>query len=194
MNGIRILGIVGSQRKDSCNRLALRAAQQLVPADAVIELIELDGIPFFEAQRECLPPPAVIEFRRRIAQADAVLFATPECNHAVPGGLKSAIDWSARPRGQNVWRGKPAAVISACDGRLINARAQAHLRQALHRLQSPTVSQPWTGGGNGERHFDRLGNLNDAASRRFIEQLLAALVGLVRANWAIRGFTDRESA
>lgn len=194
MGEIKILGIVGSQRKDSCNRLALRAAQELVPPDAVIELIELEGIPFFEAQRECLPPPAVIEFRRRIGQADAILFATPECNHAVPGGLKSAIDWAARPRGQGVWRGKPAAVISACDGRLVNARAQAHLRQTLHRLQMPTVSQPWASGGNGERHFAPDGKLNDEPSRQFIQKLLVALVGLVRANWAMRGFTIRESA
>ncbi len=42
---IRILGIAGSLRRKSYNRAALRAAQQLVPQDAVLDVFELDGIP-----------------------------------------------------------------------------------------------------------------------------------------------------
>ena len=42
---IRILGIAGSLRRESYNRSALRAATQLVPEDATMEIFELDGIP-----------------------------------------------------------------------------------------------------------------------------------------------------
>ena len=42
---IRILGIAGSLRRDSYNRAALRAAAQLVPADASLDIFDLDGIP-----------------------------------------------------------------------------------------------------------------------------------------------------
>ena len=44
---IRILGIAGSLRRESYNRAALRAATQLVPQDASLEVFELDGIPGF---------------------------------------------------------------------------------------------------------------------------------------------------
>jgi len=92
MGEIEILGIVGSQRKHSYNRFALRAMQEPVPPGAVLQLIELHGIPYFEATRELMLPLAVLEFRKRVLASDAILFATPECNHSVPGGLKSAID------------------------------------------------------------------------------------------------------
>jgi len=42
---IRILGIPGSLRKASFNKAALRAAQQVVPEGATLEIFELNGIP-----------------------------------------------------------------------------------------------------------------------------------------------------
>jgi chromate reductase len=44
-NPIRIIGIAGSLRRESYNRAALRAAQQLVPEDAILEIFELYSIP-----------------------------------------------------------------------------------------------------------------------------------------------------
>ena len=53
---IRILGLAGSLRKAAYNRAALRAAQQLVPAGARLDIIELDGIPPFNQDHEASPP------------------------------------------------------------------------------------------------------------------------------------------
>ena len=53
---IHILGIAGSLRRASYNRAALRAAQQLVPEDAILETFELDGIPPFNQDEERQPP------------------------------------------------------------------------------------------------------------------------------------------
>lgn len=184
MSEIRILGVVGSQRPNSYNRFALKAAQELVPAGAAIELIELDGIPFFNHKHQASPPPEVAEFKRRILAADAILFATPECNHGVPGGLKSAIDWASLPDGQGVWRGKPAAVMSASAGSLITAHAQNHLEQILGQLNMPTVKRSGGINGHAERRFSPDGTLIDPPTRQFIEELVAALVSLVRVEWA----------
>jgi len=194
MNEIKILGIVGSQRKESCNRLALMAAQELVPPGVVLELVELHGIPFFERRNELLPPVAVIEFKRRLRAADAILFATPECNHAVPGGLKSAIDWASRSSGGNLWAGKPAGVLSASDGSLIAARSQRHLREMLAMLAVPTVGQAALINDHAACHFSPDGRLSDETARRFVVELMLALVVLVRAGWAARGFVARERA
>lgn len=123
MDETRILGIVGSLRKDSYNRLALKAAQELLPAGVLLSLFELHGIPVFDQDDEMALPASVLEFKRQILAADAILFATPEYNYSLPGGLKNAIDWASRPYGESAWLGKPAAVMGASAGRLGSARA-----------------------------------------------------------------------
>jgi len=58
---VRILGIAGSLRRASYNRAALRAARELVPDGATIDVFELDGIPGFNQDDEQNPPPTVLE-------------------------------------------------------------------------------------------------------------------------------------
>ena len=94
---MKILGIAGSLRKASYNKGALRAAQQLCPQGATIEVFELDGIPPFNQDEEKNPPAKVAELKRKIREADAILFVTPEYNYGLPGVLKNAIDWASRP-------------------------------------------------------------------------------------------------
>jgi chromate reductase len=179
MDKIGILGIVGSLRKDSYNRFALKAAQEIVPDGAVLDLIDLHGIPVFNQDDEMAPPASVLEFKRRIRSADAILFATPEYNYSVPGGLKNAIDWASRPYGESAWPRKPAAIMGASVGSLGTARAQYHLRQMLVTLNMPVVNQPEVMIGNAARVFDKAGRLTDEPTRQFIQNLLAALVQLV---------------
>src|SRR6267378_1746700 len=142
MAPIKILGILGSLRQGSFNRAALRAAQQLVPPDAVLEVAEIGDLPLYNQDLEARMPGAVLEFKRRIRAADAILFVTPEYNYSVPGVLKNAIDWATRPWGDNAWDGKPVAVMGASNSIIGTARAQYHLRQTLQALNMHAVSQP----------------------------------------------------
>ncbi len=103
---VRILGIAGSLRRESYNRAALRAAARLVPDGTTLDIFELDGIPVFDQDDEKTPPAAVVDLKRRIREADAVLMVTPEYNYSVPGVLKNAIDWASRPYGDSAWSGK----------------------------------------------------------------------------------------
>lgn len=182
MNAIRILGIVGSLRKGSYNHFALKAAQELVPDGAVLDLVELQGIPVFNQDDEMAPPASVLEFKRRIVAADALLFATPEYNYSLPGGLKNAIDWASRPYGESAWLGKPAALMGASTGNLGTARAQYHLRQILVAQDMPVVNQPEVMIANAAQRFDKNGTLTDEPTRKFIQKLLAALLMLARVN------------
>ena len=61
---VRILGIAGSLRNESYNRAALRAATELVPEGATIEIFELDGLPGFNQDDEQNPPAKVTELKR----------------------------------------------------------------------------------------------------------------------------------
>jgi chromate reductase, NAD(P)H dehydrogenase (quinone) len=130
-DAVKILGIAGSLRRESYNRSALRAAVDLTPAGAQLETFELDEIPVFNQDNEQDPSPAVAEFKRRIREADAILFVTPEYNYSIPGVLKNAIDWASRPYGDNAWNGKAAAIMGASVGVIGTARAQYHLRQTF---------------------------------------------------------------
>ena len=90
---VRILGIAGSLRKASFNRAALRAALELVPADATLEAFELDGIPPFNQDEERSVPPRVAELKARIRAADAILIVTPEYNYGMPPALLNALNY-----------------------------------------------------------------------------------------------------
>ena len=180
MENINIIGIAGSLRQSSYNRAALRAARSLVPDNAVLDIFELDGIPGFNQDDEQNPPKKVVELKRRVLAADAILFVTPEYNYSIPGVLKNAIDWASRPYAQNVWNGKPAAIMGASIGMLGTARAQYHLRQCcvflnMFPLNNPEVMIP-----NASERFDDDGNLVDDKSRELIAQLLQRLVAWTR--------------
>lgn len=189
MKKLNILGIVGSLRKASYNHSALNAAQELVPDGAVLKLIELHDIPVFDQDSEMAPPASVLDFKRQILAADAILFATPEYNYSVPGVLKNAIDWASRPNGDSAWLGKPAAIIGASAGSLGTARAQHHLRQILVALNMPVVNQPEVMIGNAAQRVSPDGRLNDETTRQLIRKLLVALVQLATTGREAHGAT-----
>jgi chromate reductase, NAD(P)H dehydrogenase (quinone) len=177
---VRILGIAGSLRKASFNRAALRAAQQLVPADATLDTFDLDGIPLFNQDDEKTLPPRVAELKAKVRAADAVLIVTPEYNYSIPGVLKNAIDWGSRPPGDNAWDGKPVAVMGASVGALGTARAQYHLRQTFIFLNMYPLNKPEVMISTAAQRFDEQGNLTDETSRKLVGQLLTALVSWTR--------------
>ncbi len=171
-----ILGIVGSLRRESYNRAALRAAQQLVPTNTTLEICDLVGIPPYNQDDEQHPPTAVIEFKNRIRAADAILIATPEYNYSIPGVLKNAIDWASRPVGDSAWGGKTVALLGASVGRVGTARAQYHLRQMFVTLDMYPVNRPEVMIGNAAEVFDREGKLSDAKTLAAIKRLIEQLV------------------
>lgn len=175
-NPLLILGIAGSLRRESYNRGALRAAQQLTPDGSRIDTFEIDGLPGFNQDDEAQPPTKVVELKQRVRSADAILFVTPEYNYSVPGVLKNAIDWASRPYGDSAWNGKPVAVMGASVGMLGTARAQYHLRQMFVFLNMYPVNQPEVMIASASKRFDEQGNLTDETSKKLIQQLLAELV------------------
>lgn len=185
MAKLKILGIPGSLRRNSYNKGLLRAAQQLVSANAEIDIFDLQGIPLFSEDEEKNPPERVLEFRRKIREADAILFATPEYNYSMPGVLKNAIDWGSRPYGQSAWHGKPAAIMGASVGVLGTARSQYHLRQVFVALDVKDMNQPELMIANAGQKFDTEGNLKDETTKQHLQRFLTAFVAHVHRYQAI---------
>jgi chromate reductase, NAD(P)H dehydrogenase (quinone) len=138
---MKVLGISGSLRRDSHNSALLRTAGERLPAG--VELVEYHGlreIPPYDADTEEAGTPAVVEdLRKAIREADAVLIATPEYNHSLPGQLKNALDWISRPAGKSALMGKPAAAIGASTGMFGAVWAQAEARKVLAALGGRVV-------------------------------------------------------
>ena len=88
------LGIPGSLRRASYNRAALVAAQSLLPDGVRMDIFDLAGIPLYNQDCEEDPAPRLIEFKKQIRAADAIVFATPEYNYSTPGMLKNAVSGS----------------------------------------------------------------------------------------------------
>ena len=179
----RILGIAGSLRKGSYNKSVLRAAQALAPADASIEIFDLEGIPPFNQDDEKQPPRRVAELKAKARAADAILFVTPEYNYSIPGVLKNAIDWASRPYGDSAWTGKAVAVMGASIGVIGTARAQYHLRQCFVFLDMEPVNQPEVMI-TADKSLDEQGGIKDEKTRELISSLLQNLVNKVRARKA----------
>jgi chromate reductase len=130
---VKILGINGSLREGSYNRALLAAAAAELPGG--VEFEEWRGLGMLPAYSEDLDgvfsAHSVIALRQKLAEADALLLATPEYNHSVPGALKNALDWASRPYEDNALRRRPVAVIGTSTGVFGAIGAQAELRKIL---------------------------------------------------------------
>jgi chromate reductase len=146
-----------------------------------VELVEYEGlreIPTFDADAEPNAPDAVRELREAIRGADAVLVATPEYNHSIPGVLKNALDWASRPAGQSALMGKPAAAIGASTGMFGAVWAQAETRKVLGALGGRVIERELPIPRAEELYEDGQLNLTPEQSQQ-LQELLAELVSEV---------------
>ncbi|KAG9151829.1 hypothetical protein Leryth_002105 [Lithospermum erythrorhizon] len=176
---IKVVAICGSLRKASFHRGLIRAAIEICEKSLKgieIEHVDISNLPFQNTDLETAGtfPPEVEAFRRKIKEADAILFASPEFNYSVTAPLKNAIDWASRP--PNAWAGKAGAIVSA-GGSSGGGRAQYHLRQIgvfvdLHFINKPEFTlaafQP-------PAKFDSDSNLIDEAAKQKLKDVLVAL-------------------
>lgn len=153
----------------------------LLPPNATLEIFDVSVFPLFNEDREREPPKEVVDFKRKIREADAVLFASPEFNFSVTAQMKNALEWANRPEEDNAWDGKAAAIVSASTSVRGGARAQLQLRQIMVDLNLLPLSQPHLYVGSAQQAFNRDLKLVDPKQRKNLEALLKALV-----DWTLR--------
>ena len=178
---VRILGIAGSLRRGSFNRSLLLGASEVVPSGVTLEIFDIASIPFYNADVEAQgDPESVAVFKGAIRAADALLIATPEYNHGVPGVLKNALDWASRPHRTSPLDCKPAAIMGATAGRGSTFQAQAQLRSALVYSGTCTLAQPELSLSQAGGAFDEAGRLTDDDTRDALRELMEAFVEWVQ--------------
>jgi chromate reductase len=190
---VRVLGISGSLRRDSYNSGLLRAAADVLPPGDELEVFDsLKAIPPYDADDDLDDGPDPVQrLRDAIAQADAVLIATPEYNASVPGVLKNALDWASRPHATNPLRGKPAAVVGASTGMFGAVWAQAEARKVLATIGARVLDAELPVAEAGER-FDADGRLTDPEIEERLGEIVAELVAAAEAR--AEGLAARAAA
>jgi chromate reductase, NAD(P)H dehydrogenase (quinone) len=141
---MKILAVSGSLRADSHNTQLLREAAKLAPAGVELELWEGIGhLPIYDQDLDDMDvPESVRRLREDWTAADAILFASPEYNGSVPGGLKNAVDWASRPKDEAALRNKTVAVVGASMGQFGALWAQQDLRRILGIAGARVVGEP----------------------------------------------------
>ena len=172
---LRVVGRVGSLRRESINRRLLEAARDVAPPGMRVDIVGLHDVPLYngDVDNERDRPAAVEQLKRAIADADALLIATPEFNHSVPGVLQNAIDWVSRPVGRSPLAGKPVAVMGASPGALGAARAQQQLKLVLMATLAEVMPHPGVAVGMAKEKFDATGALVHEPTRAFLAAYLA---------------------
>jgi len=134
--------IVGSISSTSINRRLAKALERLAPEGTTLVEIPIKDLGFYSVEHDANYPAEARAFKDAIESVDGVIIVTPEYSRSIPGVLKNALDWAARPWGQNSFNGKPTAIIGTSQGAISTAAAQQHLRAILGHFDAPTLGQP----------------------------------------------------
>ena len=191
----RIAIIVGSLREGSINRKVARSICGLRNDNLNCSMIEIGDLPLYNQDLDANPPEQWLRFRRQVAEADGVLFCSPEYNRGVPGVLKNAIDVGSRPYGQSVFDKKPAAIVTASPGSIGGFGANHQIRQACVFLNMPMMQQPEAYLGHvTDDSFDTDGTLKEGPLKGLIETLAHAFHDWVHMIHESRRLLAEDSA
>jgi len=134
--------IVGSISSTSINRRLAEALKRHAPEGTTLIEVPIADLPFYSVDHDGNFPQVAEDFKQAIADVDGVIIVTPEYSRSIPGVLKNALDWAARPYGENTFNHKPTAVIGTSGSAVSTAVAQQHLKTVLSHFNAPTLGQP----------------------------------------------------
>lgn len=176
----KTIGIItGSLRKNSFSGSIADYVSKNAPEGYVFKQFDISGLPLYNQDYDGASPAEYTAFRDEIKALDAVLFITPEHNRSIPAALKNALDVGSRPYGENVWNGKPGAIISQSPGGIGGFGANHHLRQVLAFLNVLTLAQPEAYIGAYHTLINENGELSNEGTQQFVNSFLSAFAAWI---------------
>ncbi|MBA4687003.1 MAG: NAD(P)H-dependent oxidoreductase [Candidatus Galacturonibacter soehngenii] len=172
----------GSLRKNSFSGSIADYIKNHAPAGYDFKLIDISKLPLYNQDSDNEDVKEYTVFRDEVKALDAVLFITPEHNRSIPAALKNALDVGSRPYGENVWNGKPGAIISQSPGGIGGFGANHHLRQVLAFLNILTLAQPEAYIGSFHTLIDENGVINNNDTKDFLDSFLSAFLDWIEKN------------
>lgn len=139
----KLLAISGSLRRQAFSKAILHALADATANEAEFEFVDIGELPHFDQDLYVEPlPPAVAQWRRRIAAADGLVIASPEYNHGMPGVLKNALDWASRPHNGSPLKNKLVLIVTSSPATTGGVRAQVQIRETLVSALARPVNTP----------------------------------------------------
>ena len=173
-----VMALAGSIRRASINRGLLMAARDEAPPGIRVDIADISTLPHYNTDFDGdAAPPVVTDFCDQMRRSDALLIATPEYNHSIPGVLKNALDWagSSRSKPSPPLRANPVAVLGAAPGKSGTIRAQMALKTVLLACKCHIMMTHDTYYQNSAASFDTDGRVLDPQIRREMREILTGL-------------------
>ncbi|MCM3088381.1 NAD(P)H-dependent oxidoreductase [Bhargavaea ginsengi] len=166
---IKVKAIIGSTSSTSYNLKVVESMRSRYADRLEITPVFINALEPYATDIENNPSEDVLDFKKEVADSDAVLFAVPEYNFSIPGQLKNAIDWMSRV--DLVLNNKPTFIVGASMGALGSVRAQQHLREILSNpnLAPALLPQNEVYIGSVHEKIDEAGNLTDEGTLAFLD-------------------------
>ena len=169
-----ILAIIGSASSNSSNLKIVEHIAGIASDDFQVTIFNsLKSLSHFDPELSTdNPPKEIIDFRKTIDEADAIIICTPEYVYSIPSGLKNAIEWCIAT---TIFTDKPIALITAAaGGEKAHEELQLIMKTAMAKFTNDTTLL--IRGVKGK--FDLNGNLTDNETKGQLQSLLAALLQL----------------
>lgn len=175
---IKIGVFVGSLRRDSFCKKVAETFNCLMPENYEMKIIDIGSLQMYnqDFDDDGTTPKEWETFRKAVKELDGFLFVTPEYNRSIPPVLKNALDIASRPYGQNVWSGKPGAIISVSPGNIGGFGANHHLRQVLSFLNVYTMQQPEAYLSSITDSIDEQGNISSDRTIQYMQTIANGFV------------------
>ena len=186
MPPIRVAALSGSFRHQSYCTQVLATMRDRYAGPFAIAIHDYRSVPgYCEDDDVPNPAPAVAALRNAVATADAVIVATPEFNHGLPGTIKNALDWMSRPRGGACMAGKPVLTITASPAITGGVRAHAQLNETLLAMAARIIVRPQAVIGVIHQKLSD-GALVDEATLAFLDAAMRDLGTTLAPDWSAR--------
>lgn len=175
-----LVALAGTNHIGSTNQKLIDYIARHFSASAKIDVVKIADLPLFSkaAINQALPAN-VAAFVAKLKQADGVVIATPEYDHAVPAVLMNALEWcSIKPQ---PLVDKPVMIVGASYGALGASRAQANLRAILDapELHARILPSSELMVERSLAAFDEDGNLKSASKVAQLEQLFHEFIQFI---------------
>lgn len=196
----KIVAIVGTNASKSYNRRLLNAMSDKFETRVDLEILEIKDLPMFNEDLLDDVPKAVTQFAQKVTDADGVVIATPEYDHAITSSLKSMLEWLSCA--YHPFISKPVMIVGTSLGIQGTVRAQTNLRQILdspgvEALVLPGHEFMLPSAGN---QFDENDHLTDPGSEAFLDTCFTAFLEYIetlnrkKANKKVANLSDYEVA
>lgn len=173
----QIVAVSGSLRANSSNTGLLKLAQRVAPSELNITIVDIADLPFYNADLDTpeTVPAAVTAWRDAVANADALILATPEYNYGMTAVQKNAVDWASRPMGSQPLRNKVVSVM-ASGGKGGARKVQAYVNEVLGLFANTLVNEPEISLAVGFERLSGDGQTSDPEIEALVRARLANLV------------------